>query len=55
MLCPHCQTPAVPGLCRAGQPQDTLVHIREHRPGVSTPFLTQTAGDEGRKEKKILV
>lgn len=39
VLCPRRQTPAAPGPCRAEQCQDTLVHIREHRPGVTAPSL----------------
>lgn len=53
MLCPHCQTPAAPGLCRAEQPQDTLVHSREHRPGVNAPFLIPDCWSrwgEGKKQ-----
>lgn len=54
-LCPRCQTPAAPGLCGAERSQDTLMHVREHRPGVNTPFLIQDCCSWGGEEKKPCV
>lgn len=54
--CPRRQTPAAPGLCRAERSQDTLMHVREHRPGVNTPFLIQDCCSwrwGGRKKKTL--
>lgn len=57
MLCPHCQTPAVPGLCRAEQPQDNPgAHQRAQtwcqRP-IPQPRLLQLRG--GRKKNPCVV